>query len=598
MVMMPEVERRSALWLLVRLLFPFSILITVSVVSGIASAVLVSLNRTLVNSISGQQSVFGIEEPLSSASIVVVAIGLILIGIRGLSAISAVLRTRAAMQAKAMLVEALCRKVGTHDEMLFNSPERLNELSLARAFAESGGIQLIEKWVSVIGSIITVSLVAGLISRLNWIYIVPILLVAVVSSLIAYRANDLRIETEKRRVGTRREYGLFISAVLSREYNSELAVFDFRNEVLRRAIGRLRCLRRQDERVTVTTEWWKTGVEVLGHLSYWSLALFVVRSVVLGEASFGDLVLYLSAASALQANGQGLLSGVVSLIDAYRQSRLFDSFMRIPPDYVGVVSLPIRKSNSLMFDNVSFSYPDMPEPAISDVSLSFSQGEIVALQGPNGSGKTTLLKLSMGLFSRYHGRIVFNGVEQRDVDRQCWLSTVTGVVQEFRRVPVSLRDYVKFGTDCSDGTVLSALEFVGLKNLVARLPYGLDTRIGRSTRLSADVSRGDLQRIALARASIRRRSIVVLDEPTASTDASHYCELNAYISALDESIVLIATHDPIVVRDCTRLITVSDGTARESPCYHPQRRNIDASAELKSMGTDSTIARRNRDRWE
>jgi ATP-binding cassette subfamily B protein len=218
-------------------------------------------------------------------------------------------------------------------------------------------------------------------------------------------------------------------------------------------------------------------------------------------------------------------------------------------------------------EHVTFAYPDTKRPALDDVSLAIGSGEIVALVGENGSGKTTLAKLIAGLYPPERGRILWNGVDAAAIDADALRRLVAVIFQDFERYLLTAGENIGVGRHeriDDAAAIAAAAERAGAHDFVSRLPTGYDAMLGREFLGGYDLSIGQWQRLALARAFFRDASLVILDEPTAALDARAESALFAGMRELLEgrSAVLIS-HRFSSVRSADRIYVLEHGRVVE-----------------------------------
>lgn len=218
-------------------------------------------------------------------------------------------------------------------------------------------------------------------------------------------------------------------------------------------------------------------------------------------------------------------------------------------------------------ENVSFSYQGAERPAIEDVSLTIRRGEVVALVGMNGSGKTTLAKLLSRLYEPDQGRIRWDGTDLASVDAEEHRQHVAVAFQDFGRYLFTAGENVGIGRPEAmndQARIEEASRAAGAHQLVGGLPRGYDTHLTREFTDGVDLSVGQWQRIALARAFFRNAPLVILDEPTASLDAVAEHELFEHIRELFAGrTVLLISHRFSTVRSADRIYTLAGGRVVE-----------------------------------
>lgn len=219
--------------------------------------------------------------------------------------------------------------------------------------------------------------------------------------------------------------------------------------------------------------------------------------------------------------------------------------------------------SELEVEDVHFAYPNSEGKALNGVSLRIRAGEVVALVGENGSGKTTLAKLLGALFTPTQGRVMWDGIDIQTLDRRALRRHVGVIFQDFVRYQLTARENIGFGRaeaaeDMSG--IVDAARQAGAHGYLERLPEGYETLLGKEFTGGYDLSLGQWQRIALARAFFRQARLLVLDEPTASLDARSENELFEYVQALARGrSVLLISHRFSTVRSADRIYVLHDG---------------------------------------
>jgi ATP-binding cassette subfamily B protein len=236
-----------------------------------------------------------------------------------------------------------------------------------------------------------------------------------------------------------------------------------------------------------------------------------------------------------------------------------------PEKPVPVVPGPRPLTTGLRFDGVSFRYPDAVAPAVDDVSLTIMPGTTLAIVGPNGSGKTTLLKLLCRLYTPTAGRILWDGVEIQHFDIAAWRATIAVAFQDAVRYELSVLDNIAFGSPdvVSSEAIRRAAEAAGASELIARLPKGFDTPLGSMRTGGVQLSGGQWQALALARALLRTPPLLLLDEPNHNLDPDAEARLFERLRAdLAGRTSVIISHrflaarlaDAVVVMDQGRIV--------------------------------------------
>ena len=297
--------------------------------------------------------------------------------------------------------------------------------------------------------------------------------------------------------------------------------------------------------------------------------LYVAWLVARGERSLGELALYGGAATLFKnnfldfVNVMGVLPDLMEFLPSL--FRVLDAPPDLPvPAHPRPAPRPVR--HGIVLDHVAFAYPGNPEPVLRDVSLTISPGESVALVGHNGAGKTTLVKLLLRLYDPTAGRILVDGVDLREYDLEDLRRQMGVIFQDFVRYELTAGENVGVGqVEALDDRVrlLAAAERSGAAALIARLPEGLATRVGREFG-GRELSGGEWQKLALARAFVRDCQLLVLDEPTAALDVQTEYEVYTRFRDLTRGrMTLLISHRLSTVRMADRILYLEDGRIKE-----------------------------------
>ncbi len=255
---------------------------------------------------------------------------------------------------------------------------------------------------------------------------------------------------------------------------------------------------------------------------------------------------------------------------------------------------PLMPTGSIDLDGVGFRYPAQTRDAVQDVSLHINSGQVVALVGENGSGKTTLAKLIAGLYSPTAGAVSVGGVNLARLSGPNRTRHAVTVFQDFARFALSARDNIALG-DVSKGDdprrVQSSIETAGLTSVIDALPHGLDTILAAQFDGGVDLSSGQWQRFALARAFYRDAPVLLLDEPTAALDArSEYLLFERVREVARGRTVILISHRLASVRDVDRIIVMKSGRIVETGTHHELIAAGGLYAELTDLQERTSLA--------
>lgn len=218
------------------------------------------------------------------------------------------------------------------------------------------------------------------------------------------------------------------------------------------------------------------------------------------------------------------------------------------------------------FKNVSFKYPDTERYILKDFSLKMQKGKHYAIVGVNGAGKTTITKLLTGLYDEYQGEILINNKNVRSYSKRMLMDMFSVVHQDFARYQISFSGNIKIGKPDWDNAekLAEVMKFSGVEEVMTELPNGMQTYLGKIEKEAVDISGGQWQRIAIARALYNPASVRVLDEPTAALDAVSESNVYKMFGEISKDVTTIfITHRMGAARLSDVIVVISDGRAME-----------------------------------
>jgi ATP-binding cassette subfamily B protein len=357
----------------------------------------------------------------------------------------------------------------------------------------------------------------------------------------------------------------------------ELRVFDTGEDLIARHEAAEQRMLRLLDRASWRASALRAGSWLVFAAGYTGAVLVVAQRAAEQRATAGDVVLVitLGLAIVLLASGTGLYVSLLSRLGAAggrlrwltAQAAAADARSR------GATRPPAALREGLRLHGVGFSYAEAGGPALRDVDLDLPAGTVVALVGENGAGKSTLVKLLCGLYAPTSGRITVDGVDLQQIAPREWQDRLCAGFQDFVQFEFTAATSVGVGDlprQKDPEALRAAVRRAGTEELVAALPHGWDTALGRSWTDGAELSTGQWQKIALARGLMREDPLlVVLDEPTAALDPVAENQLfrrfagAASASRARGAVTVLVSHRFSTVRFADRIVVVGDGTVLE-----------------------------------
>ena len=304
------------------------------------------------------------------------------------------------------------------------------------------------------------------------------------------------------------------------------------------------------------------GNKILALVAY----LYVGFKAYYGIITVGNVVVYVGAITLISR-------GITNIITCYSSLNLFNSylehyftFLNIEPEMnYGEVEGDILQDFTIEFKNVSFIYPNQIEPTLRDINLIVKPGEKIALVGKNGAGKTTLIKLLCRLYEPSSGEILINNIPLYEYSKEFLNKMFSIVFQDFKLFSYSIKENIMSSFDGDEDKVILAAKQAGIQSRIDSMEKGIDTIIyQRNTEAGIEISGGEAQKIAIARALYKDSPIVILDEPTAALDPRSEAEIYEKFNTLIENkMSIFISHRMSSTKFCDRVIVLEEGSINE-----------------------------------
>ena len=312
---------------------------------------------------------------------------------------------------------------------------------------------------------------------------------------------------------------------------------------------------------------WGGALAAIGTLAYYIAYAYIVWRTLRGDFSIGDLTFLAGSFMRLRNLLENLLIGFSQVAgQALYLDDLF-SFFEIQPEIVPPENprpFPVPIQHGFVFENVGFRYPGAERWAVRNLNFELRAGEILALVGENGAGKTTLVKLLARLYDPDEGRILLDGHDLREYDLFALRANIGVIFQDFMRYSFTAADNIAVGRiEARDdrARIVESAERSLADEVIRKLPEQYDQLLGKRFRTGIDLSGGEWQKIAIARAYMRDAQLLILDEPTAALDARAEYEVFERFKELSRGkTVVLISHRFSSVRMADRIVVLKDGT--------------------------------------
>ena len=459
----------------------------------------------------------------------------------------------------------LMEHAATLDLEDFEDSELQDQLDRARRQA-AGRMSLMSMMFGQAQDLVTVaSFAAGLMVYAPWL--IALLLVALVPAFLGEAHFNAQSYTlAYTRTAERRQLDYVRQTGASVETAKEVKIFGLNAFLIERYRQLSGEIYRANKRLAIRRAGWGGALTALGTIGYYLAYAYLVWRTLAGQFSIGDLVFLAGSFLRLRGLLEGLLLGVSQVAgQALYLDDLF-GFFEIRPEITSPPNArpfprPIRQGFS--FEDAGFKYPGARRWAVRHLTFTLHPGEVLALVGENGAGKTTLVKLLARLYDPDEGRILLDGHDLRDYDLDDLRGNIGVIFQDFMRYHLSAADNIAVGRiearDDRDRIERAARRGMA-DDVIRRLPGGYDQIVGKRFRTGIDLSGGEWQKVAIARAYMREAQVLILDEPTAALDARSEFEVFQRFRDLSEQrTAVLISHRFSSVRMADRILVMADG---------------------------------------
>jgi ATP-binding cassette, subfamily B, bacterial len=464
----------------------------------------------------------------------------------------------------------LMEHAATLDLEDFEDSELQDRLERARR-QTAGRTGLMSQLFGQAQDIVTVaSFAAGLALYAPWLLV--LMAVALVPAVIGeFHFNAAAYELNYALAPQRRELDYVRMTAASVETAKEVKIFGLNAFLIDRYRALAKSFFEANRRIAVRRAAWGSLLTGLASLAYYAAYAYIVWRTVRGEFSVGDLTFLAGSFLRLRNLMESLLMGFSRVAsEALYLDDLF-SFFEIRPEIVSPpnprpIPMPIR--SGFTFEDVGFRYEGAERWAVRHLTFELRAGEVLALVGENGAGKTTIVKLLSRLYDPDEGRILLDGRDLREYDLRELRSNIGVIFQDFVRFHLTAADNIAVGRIDARGDrarIAAAAERSLADEVIARLPMGYDQVVGRRFRTGVELSGGEWQKIAIARAYMRDAQLLILDEPTAALDARAEFEVfQRFKELMRGRTAVLISHRFSSVRMADRIIVLGEGTIEDA----------------------------------
>jgi ATP-binding cassette subfamily B protein len=483
---------------------------------------------------------------------------------------SSYVRKKQAMKLEIYMYGLLHSKAIRLDLINFERPEYFDCLTRASREAPWRPNSILNNLVSMLRGLLSLLLMAGLIFTLHWTLAVLLLVANIPGIWLRLYYADILYNFQKQQTPESRKSSYFNWLLTGDRPSRELRLFGLGNYFIN--LFKISFLKQKEEEINITKR--RTYIELISNLFKASALLitllFIAHLTIGGKLTLGQMTMFLLAFRQGMVYIKDLFGSIAGLYeDSLFIGDTFE-FLNLKENVIAAEPVikpgPLKKKISA--ENLSFTYPGNNFSTINNVSFEIKKGEIIALVGPNGAGKSTLVRLLCRFYDPDSGNVKYDGHNIRNIDPEEYRKQFSVVFQDFMLYNLSAGENIRLGNideENPENKIKSSAKTTSVHDLIDNLPNGYETIIGNLFDDSRELSWGEWQKIALARALFRNAPVLILDEPSSSLDAdTEYDIFNRFREIVKGRTSILISHRFTNVSLADRIIVLDKGSIAET----------------------------------
>ncbi len=542
--------------------------IAVSALRSITPFVLLLLIRNLIDGIGKGIGNPGTVTPSALAWIIAPVVILYLLD-EALSDFGVFVRKKQSMRLEVYMYGLLHSKAVRLDLINFEYPGYFDTLSRAAREAPWRPNSILNNLIMMMRGLLSLILMTWLLFSLHWTMALLLVVVNIPGIWLRLHYAGILYDFRKTRTTETRKTEYFNWLLTGERPSRELRLFGLGEYFTSLFRASFTTMKEEESEIARKRMFIELATDLVKAAAILLLLIFTVRKTFDRTLSLGEMTMFLLAFRQGMLFIKELLGSLAGLYeDSLFTGDIFE-FLSLKEHIKAeepITPAP-RSVDSLVADNLSFTYPGNSSPAVSKVNFAIQKGEIIAVVGPNGAGKSTLVRLLTRLYDPSSGSVKINGTDIRNINPEEYRKQFSVVFQDFMLYNLSAGENIRLGDTASakdGGKIRDAAQKTGIDELISTLPSGYDTNIGTLYDDSRELSWGEWQKIALARAVYRDAPVLILDEPSSALDADSEFEIfNRFRQIVRGRTTILISHRFTNVSLADRIIVLEKGSVAE-----------------------------------
>jgi len=535
--------------------------VILSISVGIVPSLGIILNRNLINSLSNINSINDVFYTKSIKYLIYIAVMNLLLELLNRWIEYLYLKNKASVSL--FLEKNLYKKILGYSLDKFECHNTYNKIILATQGINMNSLDMLKISINMISNMLSLISIFIVLSTISIALPISLIIAAVPSSIIIIFLKKYRYKIRLILLECLRKTQYLSSLFVDKRALKEIRIFFLAKHLLNS--WQEKKIELIDAELKVNIK--ENKIQLLGstiiQCCITLLSIYIVNMMSINKITIGDYVSLISAMTLFQST-LGLLSQNGGTL--YEMKIYLDAMIAVLNEVDNKEMLSKEINNNIRFEslilkNISYKYPQSDQEILQDINLEINKGDKIAIVGYNGSGKTTLVKLLLGIYESYQGNITFNGKNIKDKEQMnMFRRVVSCVLQDFVKYNLTLRENIALGKIEDINNDKKIVEMLGKVDLSKKYVDMLDEMISVEYREGFELSGGEWQKIALARAIMSDADLIIMDEPTSSLDP--VAEMN-FLDYFNEQLInktsILVSHRLGISRHCNKIIVMDDG---------------------------------------
>lgn len=538
----------------------------VVLVQGVLPLLALYLTGLLVQAVNDGASMTDKDAAFHHALVLVVVSGAVALGAAAFDSLSGYVNEGQSQAVTDHMNTVLHAKAIEVDLEYYENADYHDKMHRAQEEAPYRPTHIVRGLTTLGQSAVTLIAIGAFLLSLHWGIILVLVIAAIPGVLVRLRFINIMYKWQRERTLTERKASYFHWMLTLPYWAKEVRLFDLGPLFMGRFRDLRGTIRREKIHIAGRRAFSDVATQTFAILPMFACYAYIAYETLHGAIKLGYFVMYTGAFR----SGQSALNGVFSSILGLHEDNTFLTnlyeFLDLKPKVEEAkepVAVPRPMREGIVFDHVSFGYATSSRQALRDVSLRIAPGEVVALVGENGSGKTTLVKLLCRLYDPTGGSISVDGVDLRQFKTRDLRREISVIFQDYVQYDLTARENIWLGNLAlpeGDSRVEQAAHQSGAGEVVDTLPQGYDTVLGRTFEGGEELSIGQWQKVALARAFLRDSQLIILDEPTSALDPkAEYEVFEKFRELVQGQAAILISHRLSTVKMADRICVMKDG---------------------------------------